>query len=114
MATIKHDHLYKFHKPQVDHLCYILVKKVLIQQLYRIQLLVFSTMVKEFKKEWKQYEKREIRSNNQYFTDPTKWICSCPAYIHSHFFLCKHLIHSVEKVDAIFFKKVKCNYLIYI
>ena len=26
---IKHDHLYKFHKPQVDHLCYIHVKKVL-------------------------------------------------------------------------------------
>ncbi|PKY55120.1 hypothetical protein RhiirA4_301842, partial [Rhizophagus irregularis] len=25
---IKHDHLYKFHKPRVDHLCFILIKKV--------------------------------------------------------------------------------------
>src|SRR5688572_31441528 len=33
---IKHDYLYKFHKPQIDHLCYILVKKVVNQQLHRI------------------------------------------------------------------------------
>ena len=53
-------------------------------------------------------QKKEIKSN-KYFTDPMKWICTCPAYIHSRFFLCKHLINSVEKVDAIFFKKVRCN-----
>ncbi|PKY30612.1 hypothetical protein RhiirB3_474897 [Rhizophagus irregularis] len=64
---------------------------------------------KEFKKEWKQHEKKEIRSNNNYFTDSIKWICACLAYIHSHFFLCKHLINSVEKADAIFFKKVQQN-----
>ena len=36
---IKHDYLYKFHKPRIDHLCYILVKRVINQQLHRIQLL---------------------------------------------------------------------------
>jgi hypothetical protein len=109
---IKHNHLYKFHKPQIDHLCYILIKKVLVQQLYRVQLLQQGRYSvpwrKEFKKEWKKHEKQKIKSNN-YFTDPTKWICACPAYIHSRFFLCKHLINSVQKVDAIFFKKVRCN-----
>ncbi|CAG8662903.1 3139_t:CDS:2 [Gigaspora rosea] len=36
---IKHDHLYKFHKPQIDHLCFILVTRVINQQLYRLHLL---------------------------------------------------------------------------
>jgi len=82
---IKRDHLYKFHKPHVDHLCYILIKKVLTQQLYRIQLLQQDRYLilwqKEFKKEWKQHEKQKIQPNNKYFTDPTKWIYTCPAYI---------------------------------
>ena len=59
---------------------------------------------KEFKKEWRQHEKKEI--NGKYLTNPVQWICSCPAYNQSRFFLCKHLINSVEKADAIFFKKV--------
>ncbi|CAB5130924.1 unnamed protein product [Rhizophagus irregularis] len=88
-------------------------KEFLVQQLYRIQLLQQGRYSvpwrKEFKKEWKQHEKKEIRSNNNYFTDSIKWICACLAYIHSHFFLCKHLINSVEKADAIFFKKVQQN-----
>ncbi|GBC35839.2 ATP-dependent DNA helicase PIF1 [Rhizophagus irregularis DAOM 181602=DAOM 197198] len=88
-------------------------KEFLVQQLYRIQLLQQGRYSvpwrKEFKKEWKQHEKKEIRSNNNYFTDSIKWICACLAYIHSHFFLCKHLINSVEKADAIFFKKVQRN-----
>ncbi|CAG8802566.1 22590_t:CDS:2, partial [Dentiscutata erythropus] len=59
----------------------------------------------EFKKEWKQHEKQKTQLNNKYFTDLAKWICACPAYIQSHFFLCKHLVNSVEKADLIFFKK---------
>ncbi|POG59376.1 hypothetical protein GLOIN_2v1789188 [Rhizophagus irregularis DAOM 181602=DAOM 197198] len=110
---IKHDHLYKFLKPRVDHLCFILVKKVISQQLYRIQLLQQGRYSvpwrKEFKKEWKQHEKKTTQLNGKYFTDSTKWICACPAYIQSRFFLCKHLVNSVQKVDAIFFKKVQRN-----
>ncbi|PKC65982.1 hypothetical protein RhiirA1_513231 [Rhizophagus irregularis] len=110
---IKHDHLYKFRKPRVDHLCFILVKKVISQQLYRIQLLQQGRYSvpwrKEFKKEWKQHEKKTTQLNGKYFTDSTKWICACPAYIQSRFFLCKHLVNSVQKVDAIFFKKVQRN-----
>ena len=107
---IKHDYLYKFHRPRVDHLCFILVKKVINQQLYRIRLLQQGRYSvpwrKEFKKEWKQHEKKTIQTYGKYLTDPAKWICSCPAYVKSRFFLCKHLVNSVEKVDAIFFKKV--------
>ena len=66
---------------------------------------VLSTMAKRrVEKTWKKGDKIY-----KYFTDPMKWICACPAYICSHFFLCKHLINSVEKIDAIFFKKVRCN-----
>ncbi|GBC36468.2 ATP-dependent DNA helicase PIF1 [Rhizophagus irregularis DAOM 181602=DAOM 197198] len=67
---IKHDHLYKFRKPRVDHLCFILVKKVISQQLYRIQLLQQGRYSvpwrKEFKKEWKQHEKKTTQLNGKY------------------------------------------------
>jgi hypothetical protein len=106
---IKHDHLYKLHKPRVDHLCFIVVKKVVNQQLYQIQLLqqgrYFVPWRKDFKKEWKQHEKKPTQMNGKYLTDTVKWICSCPAYIKSWFFWCKHLVNSIEKVDGIFFKK---------
>ncbi|CAG8746879.1 4085_t:CDS:2 [Dentiscutata erythropus] len=75
---IKYDHLYKFHKPRVDHLCFILIKKVLTQQLYQVQLLQQGQYSvpwrKEFKKEWKQHEKQKTQLNNKYFTDPAKQI----------------------------------------
>jgi hypothetical protein len=107
---IKRDYLYKFHKPRIDHLCYILVKRVINEQLHRIQLLQQGRYLvewrKEFKKEWKKHEKKVTEINGRYLTNPAQWICSCPAYIQSRFFLCKHLINSVEKAEAIFFKKV--------
>ena len=87
---IKRDYLYKFHKPRIDHLCYILVKKVINQQLHRIQLLQQGRYLvpwrKEFKKEWKQHEKKVTVVNGKYLTNPIQWICSCPAYIQSRFF----------------------------
>src|SRR6266516_348380 len=70
---IKHDHLYKFHKPRVDHLCFILVKKVINQQLYRIRLLQQERYSvpwrKDFKKEWKQHEKKTAQINGKYLKD---------------------------------------------
>lgn len=107
---IKRDYLYKFHKPRIDHLCYILIKRVINEQLHRIQLLQQGRYLvewrKEFKKEWRQHEKKVTEINGRYLTNSAQWICSCPAYIQSRFFLCKHLINSVEKAEAIFFKKV--------
>ncbi|CAG8548717.1 5971_t:CDS:1 [Dentiscutata erythropus] len=88
---IKCDYLYKFYKPRVDHLCYILVKKVIDRQLFRIQMLEQDRELvswhKEFKQEWKEYETKITQSNNmnKYFTDPVKWICAYPAYIQSRF-----------------------------
>ena len=55
--------------------------------------------------EWKKV----TQINGKYFIDPAKWICACPAYIRSRVFLCKHLVNSVEKADAMFFKKVRNN-----
>ena len=30
--------------------------------------------------------------NRSYITDVEKWICNCPSFLLSRFFLCKHLI----------------------
>ncbi|RIB21953.1 hypothetical protein C2G38_1912626, partial [Gigaspora rosea] len=60
---IKHDHLYKFYKLQIDHLCYILITRVINQQLYQLHLLQQGHYSvpwrKEFKQEWKKLEKKE-------------------------------------------------------
>ena len=70
--------------------------------MYRIRLLQQGRYSvpwwKEFKKKWKQHEKKTIQTYGKYLMDPAKWICSCPAYVKSCFFLCKHLVNSVEKV----------------
>ena len=90
LKHIKHDYLYKFHKPRIDHLCYILVKKVISQQIHRIQLLQQDRYLvlwrKEFKKEWKKHERKTTELNGKYLTDPVRWICSYPAFIQSQFF----------------------------
>ncbi|RIB07984.1 hypothetical protein C2G38_2212845 [Gigaspora rosea] len=66
---IKHDHLYKFHKPQIDHLCFILVTRVINQQLYRLHLLQQGRYIvpqrKEFKHEWKSLKKNVKYKKNR-------------------------------------------------
>ncbi|TFK57940.1 hypothetical protein BDN72DRAFT_736461, partial [Pluteus cervinus] len=64
---------------------------------------------KEFKKEWRKLEKREITLpvNDAYRPDPAKWICTCPAFVTSRFLICKHLVQLVHRPPPIFFLEVK-------
>jgi hypothetical protein len=52
---------------------------------------------KDFKKHWKDLTKREL-SGELYYTNTDQWICSCPAFLKDRFFLCKHLVKSVNDI----------------
>ncbi|CAG8768312.1 15544_t:CDS:2, partial [Racocetra persica] len=49
---------------------------------------------------------KKILSGDLYATDPKMWTCSCPAYLNSHFLLCKYLVQSVCLLKPNFFNKV--------
>jgi predicted metal-dependent hydrolase len=45
---------------------------------------------KDFKKEWKKFE--NVKINNFYLTDTTRWIYGYLLFVCNRFFICKHLI----------------------
>ncbi|KIJ31167.1 hypothetical protein M422DRAFT_783845 [Sphaerobolus stellatus SS14] len=43
-----------------------------------------------------QLENKAERENGTYHTNIHHWTCSCPAYLISHFLLCKHLVRTAN------------------
>jgi hypothetical protein len=109
--TIKRDFLYKFFRPRLDFVIYILVTKVVkLQQRKFYQIIIGREQPewkKNFKAEWKRIGKLKI--NNDYLTDENKWICSCSAFLTNRFFICKHLIQKKGEMIAECFKTIKRN-----
>ncbi|KIJ94362.1 hypothetical protein K443DRAFT_110539, partial [Laccaria amethystina LaAM-08-1] len=64
---------------------------------------------KGFKSEWRKLEKKEITLpiNDAYRPNTTKWTCTCPAFVHYRFLICKHLIQRIQRVPAIFFLEAR-------
>ena len=54
----------------------------------------FPSWWQTFKKDWNKAANTDIEPNmdERYHIDAINWICSCPAYSHSPYLLCKHLI----------------------
>ncbi|KAF0457455.1 ATP-dependent DNA helicase pif1 [Gigaspora margarita] len=48
----------------------------------------------DFKKDWNRLAATPIDDDDHtnYFIDSARWICSCPAFLNSHFLICKHLV----------------------
>ena len=107
---LKRDHLYKFTRPRLDLLCYIIISKVIPRQLDRYNLLCHDRDLpswrKDFKAEWKKLALKTIHNWDKYITDQQKWVCSCPYFLTNRFFLCKHLVIPMGKMNNIFFKMV--------
>ena len=53
---------------------------------------------KDFKKEWKKLE--NVKINNFYLTDTTRWICGCLSFTRNRFFLCKHLVQQYGRPES--------------
>lgn len=116
---IKHDFLHHFKMPRCDLLAWILVTKLAPFYYVKLDRLLvqegryreLSSWRKNFKKQWKTLETRDITMplNDAYRPDAHKWICTCPSFVTSRFLLCKHLVQSVHRVPPVFFLQVKRN-----
>lgn len=103
--------------PRCDLLVWILVTKLAPSYYVKLDRLLVQTgryrelcsWRKDFKKEWRNLETRQITFpiNDAYKPRTDKWTCTCPAFVTSRFLICKHLIQDVERVPPVFFLEVK-------
>ncbi|POG60244.1 hypothetical protein GLOIN_2v1847703 [Rhizophagus irregularis DAOM 181602=DAOM 197198] len=111
--VLKRDFLYKFFRPQLDLVVFIITKKMLKHQERRFNQLAIGREKPErrkiFKSEWKRLAKHNVSNDFRYITDPDKWICGCLYYLTSHFFICKHLIQQKGEILPKFFDHIKRN-----
>jgi hypothetical protein len=109
--VIKRDFLYKFFRPRLDLVLYILMTKVVTHQQRKLQQIKSGRekpeWVKQFKSEWKRLSTCPITQT--YVTDTHQWICGCPYYLTSRFGICKHLVQAKGAVTSEFFNNVKRN-----
>ena len=127
MLTIKHyswrkikrDFLHHFHKPRLDLLVWILVKKLAPIYYRKLDQLLHNTgrfrelpsWRKAFKREWRKLMNTPVDTpiNPKYRPDSLKWVCTCPYFITSRFLTCKHLIQAIGPVPPTFYLEVKRN-----
>lgn len=117
---IKHDFLHNFHKPCLDLLVWILVKKLVPHYERKLNLLLNNTgqycelpsWHKAFKCEWKKLAKTPIEMpiNLKYWPDIVQWVCTCPYFVTSCFLVCKHLVQSLGPIPTTFYLQVKGNW----
>jgi hypothetical protein len=108
--VIKRDFLYKFFRPRLDMVVFIIMEQVVLHSQRKFEQLFVvkrekADWRKSFKREWKVLSKKTL--NNTYPTDINNWICGCPAFLTSQFFICKHLIQEKGDVDIQFFDEVR-------
>jgi hypothetical protein len=108
--VLKRDFLYKFFRPRLDLVVFVIMEQVVPHNERKFdQIFVIkrekADWRKAFKKEWKELSTRSLNCNT-YLTDTNNWICGCPAFLTSRFFICKHLVQQKGVVNALFFDEV--------
>ena len=110
--VIKRDFLYKFFRPRLDLVVYVLLTKVILHQQRKLEQIQSGRerpeWIKKFKSEWKKLSTHKI--NNIYITDVEKWVCECSYYLTSRFNICKHLIHQKGPVKPEYFECLQRNH----
>ena len=107
--VLKRDFLYKFFRPRLDLVVFIIMEQVVSHSQRKFEQLFIvkrekADWRKSFKKEWKELSKQIL--NNTYSFDINNWVCGCPAFLTSRFFICKHLVQGRGDVDIQFFDQV--------
>ena len=110
--ALKRDFLYKFFRPRLDLVTYIILLKMVPLQKRKFHQILAGRenpdWKEQFKAEWKQPSKRNIE--NTYATNIQNWVCNCPYFLTNRFMICKYL---VGVVDA-FFTKFSETIIIYL
>ena len=115
--VLKHDYLYRFHRPPLDYVIYVLCEKLLPAQRLRFYQLstgrIHPHWWENFKKEWKKCVVKDTNENflEQYYIDTNRWICSCPSFLQNRFLICKHLVKAVGgTATRLIYEEFKRNY----
>jgi hypothetical protein len=113
---VKSDFLTHNHKPRLDYLAWILIKRLMpaYDRLLNERLTYtgrhrrLPEWRKAFKREWKRcaVAPLTVREDNKYNPLPYRWVCTCPAFVTSRFLVCKHLVQLVHRVSPRFFQQV--------
>lgn len=51
---------------------------------------------KVFSREWKRHKEKSVFQMNEYHTDTRNFMCSCPSWLRSQVFLCKHIVKDMD------------------
>jgi len=115
--VLKHDFLYRFHRPPLDYVVYVLCEKLLPAQRLRFYQLSIGRIHphwwEDFKKEWKKCVVKGVNENflEKYYVDSNRWICSCPSFLQNRFLICKHLVKVVGgTATRLIYEEFKRNY----
>ncbi|RHZ52159.1 hypothetical protein Glove_464g61 [Diversispora epigaea] len=108
--VLKRDFLYKFFRPRLNLVIFIIMEKVIPHQKRKFEQVFLvkrekADWRKPFKKEWKDLAKRPL-NEDKYLTNTLYWICSCSFFFTNHFFICKHLVQQKGIVDVPFFDQI--------
>lgn len=105
--VLKHSYLYRFNRPRLDYLVWIICCRLLPDQVLRFQQLQLGRQTpswfSDFKHEWKQLAMKSIAdgAKGRHYTDFLRWVCSCPSFLGSRFLICKHLVHhAIEEAKS--------------
>ena len=85
--VLKHDYLYRFNRPRLDYVIYIICEHLLPQQENRLLQLINGRQHphwwEEFKREWKKAGQKNLSTNSgeNYYTSDVLWVCSCPSFL---------------------------------
>ena len=96
--VLKHGYLYRFNRPRLDYLVWVVCCRVLPDQTARLRQLclgrVTPSWFDDFKKEWKRLAEKPTTADDdeRHAIDLDRWVCSCPSFLRSRFLICKHLI----------------------
>ena len=96
--VLKYTYLYRFNRPRLDYLMWILCSRVLHDQLIRFHQMqqgrLAPSWFEPFKKEWNKLAAKTIANEveERHTTDLKRWVCSCPSFLCSRFLICKHLV----------------------
>src|SRR5438128_5154557 len=96
-TVLKRDYLYRFNRPRLDYVIYIICEHFFRQQENRLLQLIndrqHSHWWEEFKESGRKQDKGTFLLTPEKSVIPQKlYGCSCPSFLQKRFLLCKHLV----------------------
>lgn len=84
-----------YNRPRVDLLLYFISRKLILKYIADLEVLREGLKKlnwwKQFRKEWDRC--KDAFTQNVYDTKNSLFTCSCPAWLKSQYFICKHLVN---------------------